>query len=169
MKKMLVAAAVMFAVIAGPGAALAQPHHGDPIRVQRCEPQRGGVAFAPGFTPVYYPARPFFFDPYGRRYYERPVSTRAPSLSIDYRNVSSKTVKAIEFGLVARGELVAEVRDVGTFTTDAEIKHVFGLDPNVFPLQTAFSQCIPLRVEYEDGQVWKRAHLPPSGRILYQR
>ena len=66
----------------------------------------------------------------------------------------------IEFGLVANGRLVAEVRDVGTFSPGAEIKHQFGLNPNVFPLQTALSRCVPLRIIFADGTTWKNGHLP---------
>ena len=54
----------------------------------------------------------------------------------------------IEFGLVARGTLIAEVRDVGKFSPNIEIKHSFGLSPNVFPIGTGLPQCVALRVTY---------------------
>jgi hypothetical protein len=54
---------------------------------------------------------------------------------------------------VARGQLIAEVRDVGRFSQGASIKHGFGLDPNVFPTGSALHQCVPLRVTYHNGTV----------------
>jgi hypothetical protein len=129
------------------------------VSVTECHPQRSydrGV-----YGPAYYPFTPYYWtDPYGLRYRQLPVEPASGTLSIDYMNISTKVMKTIDFGLVARGELVAEVRDVGTFSPHAEIKHQFGLDPNVFPLRTALAQCVPLRIIFADGTTWKNAHLP---------
>ncbi len=73
----------------------------------------------------------------------------------------------IEFGLVANGRLVAEVRDVGTFSPGAEIKHKFGLNPNVFPLQTSFAKCVPLHIKFADGTKWRNPNLPALQRSIY--
>jgi hypothetical protein len=138
-----------------------------PVKVTTCDPLRNVVSSAPGYVryvPGYYPVGRYAWqDAYGRTYYQYPVGTGTaanPQLAIDYVNVEHKTMKSIEFGLVARGTLVAEVRDVGTFSPGVEIKHTFGLDPNVFPLSTGLSRCVPLRVTYEDGTKWKNPRLP---------
>jgi hypothetical protein len=97
---------------------------------------------------------------YGYRYYQPPVRTSNPTLNINYSNATEQTMKSIEFGLVANGNLVAEVKDVGTFSPGVEIKHEFGLSPNVFPLQTSLAKCIPLKITYADGTKWKNPRLP---------
>jgi hypothetical protein len=137
-----------------------------PIHVASCNPRPGYVAY-PGFVPAYYPGYRYYWnDIYGYRYYQPPVATN-PMLAIEYVNVSSAPAKEIEFGLVAHRELVAEVRDVGTFSPNATIKHEFGLNPNVFPLGTALARCVPLRVEFEDGSRWSNPHLPALRRSMY--
>jgi hypothetical protein len=145
--------------------------HTSPVKVNKCDPMRNIVSTSPAYVryvPGYYPVGRYAWqDVYGRTYYQYPLSTTAtanPQLAVDYVNVESKPIKSIEFGLVARGTLVAEVRDVGTFSPGIEIKHTFGLDPNVFPLSTGLSRCVPLRVTYEDGTKWKNPHLPALRR-----
>ncbi len=140
--------------------------HG-PISVSKCSPEAGGVVAPPAFVPAYYPpSRWYWNDVYGYRYYQRPVASN-PTLAIDYVNVSPHPIKSIEFGLVARGALIAEVRDVGTFSPGAEIKHTFGLSPNVFPIGTGLPQCVALRAQYADSTKWKNASLPALRRSLY--
>lgn len=97
---------------------------------------------------------------YGYRYYQPRVARAHPTLGIAYSNATEKVMKQIEFGLVANGNLVAEVKDVGTFSPGAEIKHEFGLSPNVFPLQTSLAECVPLKIAFEDGTKWKNPRLP---------
>ena len=136
------------------------------IHVAECDP-RLNVAERPfvGYVPGFY--RGYWYDAYGRRYYQPVVATAKPELGINYTNVSSRAMSQIEFGLIANGHLVAEVRDVGTFSPGAEIKHTFGLSPNVFPLQTGLARCVPLRVTFSDGAKWKNSHLPALNRSLY--
>jgi len=110
---------------------------------------------------------PWWYDPYGARFYSPPVATANPQLGIDYVNVSHKTMHTIEFGLVAEGVLKAEVRDVGTFSPGAEIKHRFPLNANVFPIGTALSRCVPLRIHFTDGTTWRNPHLPPRNNRIY--
>ncbi|HZV77846.1 MAG TPA: hypothetical protein VFF63_08830 [Candidatus Babeliales bacterium] len=142
-------------------------HH--PIQVNNCNPQRN-VYSAPAYTPAFYPgwAGPYWGWPsvYGPTYYQYPVEGE-PTLAIDYVNVTQAVMRQIEFGLVVRGNLVAEVKDVGTFSPGAEIKHKFGLNPNVFPIQTSFAQCVPLKITFEDGTKWKNPHLPALQRSIY--
>jgi hypothetical protein len=141
------------------------------INVTSCVPDRPlrGSSFN-DFSPAFYPLTPYYWsDPYGFRFNQPALLPTSGTLSIDYTNVTTKVMKTIDFGLVARGRLVAEVRDVGTFSPNAEIKHQFGLDRNVFPLRTALAQCIPLRIIYADGTIWKNAHLPKMRKELYGR
>jgi len=139
------------------------------IHVSHCNPslnvsQSGG--FYRGYTPGFYRGG-FWGDPYGVRYYQPPVTTTNPQLAIDYKNISPKTMHEIEFGLIANRNLVAEVRDVGTFSTGAEIKHKFGISPNVFPIHTGLPQCVALRITFADGTKWRNPLLPPKNSQIY--
>jgi hypothetical protein len=140
------------------------------INVNRCDPQRAvNMPAYSGFAPAFYPFTPYtWVDPYGFPYSQFPPTASSGTLSIDYMNVSSRVMTTIDFGLVARGKLVAEVRDVGKFSPKAEIKHQFGLDPNVFPLRTALSTCVPLHIVFADGTSWKNPHLPPNRHDIYK-
>jgi len=123
-----------------------------PIRVDEC-------LFTPG-----QPAATF----YG--YWGRPIQQfpESPTLLIKYANTSPKTATQIQFGLAVYGRLVGEVRDVGTFTTGAEIKHTFALDPNTTTLGSGLYTCIPLVVHYQDGSVWKHARPgAPAAQPVY--
>jgi hypothetical protein len=149
--------------------AMAHPHvtMPHPISVTTCNPQRNNY-MSGGFAPAYYPGGPYWGWPsvYGYNYYQYPVQGD-PTLSIDYSNATSVVMKDIEFGLIAHGQLVAEVRDVGTFSPGAEIKHQFGLNRNVFPLGTSLVQCVPLKITFADGTKWKNPHLPALRKSIY--
>jgi len=142
-----------------------------PIKVNKCNPQRNNYTQT-GFAPAYYPVGvgPYWGWPsvygYGYRYYQYPVSGN-PTLGIDYVNVTETVMKDIEFGLVVHGNLVAEVRDVGTFSPGAEIKHEFGISRNVFPIQTSFPQCVALKITFADGSKWRNPHLPALRQSIY--
>ena len=163
--------ALALALTLAPGAALAMEHVNvqHPIRVTSCNPSRNNY-MAGGYTPAFYPGAvgPYWGWPsvYGYNYYQYPVQGH-PTLSIDYSNATGVVMSDIEFGLVANGRLVAEVRDKGTFSPGAEIKHEFGLNPNVFPLQTSFSKCVPLKITFVDGTKWKNPNLPALQRSIY--
>lgn len=140
------------------------PHAPSPIHVTHCNPSLNQQV---GYTPGFYPAGPYYWnDVYGRGFVQ-PMYTNNPTLAIHYVNVTNKVIKTVEFGLVARGSLVAEVRDVGTFSPGADIKHRFGISQNVFPIGTGLPQCLPLRVTFEDGTKWRSSHLPALSRSLY--
>jgi len=151
------------------------PAAAHPIKVSLCDPQHrsgnpGGYQYT-GFTPAYYPAGPggyFYPTVYSRTYYQPPVSPSA-FLAIDYVNVTTKPMATIEFGLIANRNLVAMVRDVGTFSPGAEIKHQFGISPNVFPISTGLPHCVPLRITYKDGTTWKNPRLPDDNPGIYLR
>jgi hypothetical protein len=154
-----------------PGAKHGTPHRDieHPINVTTCNPQRN-VGVVGGYSPAFYPgwAGPYWGWPsvYGPTYYQYPVQGN-PTLSIDYSNNTQIVMKQIEFGLVVRGNLLAEVKDVGTFSPGAEIKHEFGVSPNVFPIQSGFPQCVPLKITFEDGTKWTNPHLPALRRSIY--
>jgi hypothetical protein len=168
---LIVAAAATLACVAvaaaqpnAMGNAVAGAMH--PIQVNKCDPTLNGSF--PGYTVGYYPrVGPYgWYDVYGVRYMQ-PVAANA-KLGIDYVNVTQRTMSTIEFGLIARGRLVAEVRDVGTFSPNAEIKHEFGISPNVFPLGTGLPLCVPLRITFSDGATWRNPHLPAIQRSIYR-
>ncbi len=143
------------------------PH---PIKINGCKPQRNNY-MATGYAPAYYPAGvgPYWGWPAvypGYSYYSYPAQGN-PTLGIDYMNETTVTMKDIEFGLIAHGNLVAEVRDVGTFSPGAEIKHEFGISRNIFPLGTSMTECVPLRITFEDGTKWKNPHLPALNKKIY--
>jgi hypothetical protein len=137
------------------------------VKVSACNPHAPEYV---GFSPGYYPYAPYFWtDPYGFRYRQFPPTPTSATLSIDYMNVSAQVMTTIDFGLVARGRLVAEVRDVGKFSPHAEIKHQFGLSNNVFPLRTDLSRCIPLHIIYAGGATWTNPHLPKLRHEIYNK
>jgi hypothetical protein len=162
-----------FCLVAGlPAASMAQnaPHVkiAHPIEVNKCNPQRN-VYMNTGYVPAYYPGGvgPYWGWPsvYGLNYYQYPVSGN-PTLSIDYSNATSVVMKDIEFGLLVNGNLLAEVRDVGTFSPGAEIKHEFGISRNIFPIQ-GMAHCVPLKITFADGTKWRNPHLPALHRSIY--
>lgn len=136
-----------------------------PVHVTNCDPELNPTVRYP---PAFYPAYPFYWrDVYGYSYYQPHLASVNPTLNIGYTNVTNKVMSQIEFGLIANGNLVAEVRDVGTFSPAALIQHSFGLSPNVFPLQTGLPRCVPLRIKYADGTAWQNPRLPALRRSIY--
>ncbi len=139
-----------------------------PIRIAECRPQAIGSAmwsYSDGFLPSY----PYYWsDALGGMFYQQPMRS-SPLLSIAYVNQTHRVMKNIEFGLLARGRLVAEVHDLGTFTPGAMIRHQFGLSRNVLPLGTSFSKCVPLRIAFKNGTTWKNPHLRQLHRSIFAR
>jgi hypothetical protein len=39
----------------------------------------------------------------------------------------------------------------------------------VFPLQTSYAKCVPLKIVFEDGSHWKNPHLPQYKETMYGR
>ncbi len=162
---------VALMLLATARSAVAQPAPAALINVGTCDPQKSTtVAAYSAFAPAYYPFAPYYWnDPYGFQYSQLAPIPANGTLSIDYTNVTSKVMTTIDFGLVARGKLVAEVRDVGKFSPHIEIKHQFGLDRNVFPLRTALSKCVPLHIVYADQTTWTNPNLPPADKHMRGR
>jgi hypothetical protein len=165
-RALLVGCILSLAGIATTSNVRAQPI--SPIKVLSCHVEAPGVVTAPAFVPGYFPGAPYAWtDVYGYSYVEVPLTTTNGTLAIDFMNIGPVAAKTVEFGLIARGHLVAEVRDVGTFSPNVEIKHKYGLDPNVFPLGTALPLCVPLRAHFVDDSKWINPHLPAFVRSLY--
>jgi hypothetical protein len=160
MKTLLFSTVVAFSLgAAQPMSVSAKAHY--PVNVTTCQPSRNVMVSGGGWTPGFYPGRPYYWSTvYGYSYYQPPVRSSNPTLSIDYTNTTDKPMKQIEFGLLANGNLVAEVKDVGTFSPGAEIKHQFGLTNSVFPINTGLARCVPLKIQFEDGTKWRNPHLP---------
>lgn len=167
MKVLILIACVL--CIAAPAMAAQAPQAA--VKVNRCDPVHNpgtaGTTTYVGYAPGYYPAGRYNWnDPYRRTYYQPPVSPTG-TLFIDFVNSSTDAMKAIDFGLVARGHLIAEVRDVGTFSPGVEIKHEFGVSPNIFPIGTGLPVCMPLRIEFANGTSWTNPQLPSANQSLY--
>ncbi|MBV8602841.1 MAG: hypothetical protein JO359_14860 [Candidatus Eremiobacteraeota bacterium] len=147
------------------------PHASQLIKIVACNPalnamQTGGwVGYAPAYVGPY---RPYWgYGAWGGSYYQAPVTSTSPELGIDYVNLTHKTMKRIEFGLVANGVLKAEVLDVGTFSPGVEIKKKFSISENVFPIGTGLPRCPPLHITFDDGTKWRNPGLPPKNTQIY--
>lgn len=170
-KRFLRSVAVLSVLAGAPCVATAQHlamRH--PIEVNACTPKRHPGYLAAGWGAAYYPpgSGPNWGWPsvYGTMFYQYPIG-RNPTLSVDYVNATNLTMKDVEFGLVAGGSVVAGVRDLGTFSPGAEIKHVFGINPSVFPAAAGTSRCVPLRITFADGTKWKNPNLPSLSESVY--
>jgi hypothetical protein len=152
------------------------PHASQIITVNGCHAslnlsQTGGwYGGYPAYHPAYYPRYgPYYWpDVYAASYYQPPVTTAHPQLGIDYVNITPKTMTEIEFGLIVNNTLIAEVRDAGTFSKGAEIKHKFGISESIFPIH-GIQHCVPLHVTFEDGTKWRNPLLPPKNQHMYIR
>ncbi len=102
-----------------------------------------------------------WIDPYGTWHYG-PMGFPAWDgfLGIVYRNEAPVTATEVDFGLVARGSLVALAKDVGTFAPGVKIDHEFVVSREIFPLGTEFAYCAVLRVKYADGSSWENPNPP---------
>jgi hypothetical protein len=171
--RIIIPALVVVALMAGSAHATTLS---SPIKVMRCDLQikggrAGGYSTATGYlgyTSGYTPGAPYYWnDPLGHAYYQPPTSSSA-NLFIDFTNVTTKTMKAIDFGAEVRHVLIAEARDVGSFAPNAEIKRKYGVNPLAEPSQKVTLTCIPLKIEYTDGTSWTDPQLPPPSETLYK-
>ncbi|MGR4064092.1 MAG: hypothetical protein ACLQPV_01430 [Vulcanimicrobiaceae bacterium] len=138
------------------------------VKVDVCDatgPGQPHVNYQPFMTSAYTGGT--WNDMYNNMYYQPSVSDNAGSLAIEYQNVSNKTMKVIEFGLMADNILLAEVRDTGTFTHGATIKHKFGVSQYIFPIRLGAPKCVALRITYADGSKWVNPKHPQPGKALY--
>jgi len=144
------AAAATLALSAA-GAQTLKQTPGSRISVTQCNPHRHSTGTL---------AHPWI-DPYGVYHNDARFPYEVGFLGITYANNAHSPVKEVDFGLVARSSLIAIVKDVGTFSPGAKIDHEFSVDPEIFPIGTAFPQCAVLRVKYADGREWRNPD-PPS-------
>ncbi len=84
--------------------------------------------------------------------YDAPMMPRSPNLAVDYVNQTTSVIRSVEFGLMTRGHLLAEVRDAGMFTPTVEISHDFRV-PNLWIGRGGLT-CVPLTVTFSDGTIW---------------
>lgn len=124
---------------------------GSQITVTQCDPHRHQAGYA---------GHPWI-DPYGIYHNADHFPYTAGYLGVAYTNDAPKAATEVDFGLVSRGSLIAIVKDVGSFSTSAKIDHEFSVDPEIFPIGTAFPYCAVMRVKYADGTEWRNPS-PPS-------
>ena len=141
--------AFALSIIAGaPAIAMVQHTPGAHLNVLKCLPHRGA-----------YSHNETYFDQYGN-IFNRVAPGRPSTLEIHYVNINALTASEIDFGLVARNVLVAQVTDAGTFSPGILIDHEFDIPHEVFPLGTGLPQCVVLKVKYNDGSVWNNPKPP---------
>lgn len=121
---------------------------GSGIAVETCNAVKGRAAYTDTYT-----------DSEGK-VRTKHVDEEHSYLKIHYRNTSANVAREIDFGLVARRELVAKVKDVGTFSPNVLIEHKFKVSREIFPLRTALPQCEVLHVRYENGTQWTNPNPP---------
>jgi hypothetical protein len=166
MRLLLVAVAVL--ALTAPASAQHQAFTTKLFRVSHCSAAANLSTTYVGYTPGFYPGGPYRWgDAYGYGFYQPPVTQSNPQMAVDFTNITDKVMTQVEWGLVANGRLVAEARDVGTFSPGAEIKHKYGISINVFPLQTGLPQCIALRVTFADGTHMRNPNLPAERAHMY--
>jgi hypothetical protein len=83
-------------------------------------------------------------------------------LKIHFRNTAGVVAEEVDFGLVARNDLVEKIKDVGTFSPGVLIQHKYKVSRSIFPLRTALPYCAVLRVRYADGHVWTNPEPPKA-------
>ena len=118
---------------------------GSNVTIADCNPHQHAAGYA---------GHPWI-DPYGAYHGPAQFPYTEGFLEISYTNDASKAAKEIDFGLVARGSLIAFVKDAGTFSPGARIDHEFSVDPQIFPIGTALPYCAVMRVKYADGSEWR--------------
>jgi hypothetical protein len=147
LNRFLAAACAVAALSTASAQAMMMPGH---IRVDACVPNQG----TPSQT---------WIGPWGGM--NTNLGTPA-TLTIHYANESPKPAASIEFALVANQRALALVRDVGTFSTGAEIRHVFNIANNIGFIGTDLTYCVPVRIHYKDGSVWSNPQLPSKPPVM---
>ena len=139
--------------------------------INRCDAKKNVTTSGPhyaDYSPGYYPGGAYYWsDPYGTGFYQPPTTSSHPQMYVDFINITHKTMKGIMWGLVAGGRLVAEAKDVGSFSPGVEIKKEYGISENVFPLQTTKLQCVALGVKWADGTRDINPNLPERIKKMY--
>lgn len=147
------ASVLLIATLLLPGPASAQTLQqtaGSGITVEQCAPHRHALG-SPGHA---------WIDPYGKYHAKGNFPYTVGFLAIEYTNEARKPASEIDFGLVARGALVALAKDAGTFNPGTRITHEFTVNPEIFPIGTELPYCSVLRVKYADGTEWRNPNPP---------
>ena len=95
--------------------------------------------------------------PYGPANSPRTVDRRS-YLAIDYTNKSKAALRTVNFGLIVRGTLLAEIQDKGSALPGIDLKRTLALDASLLPLPSN-AECVPLEVTYDDGTQWTNPQL----------
>ena len=162
MRWLLASMVAVMLVAATPLRAIAAQFSGpNPIRIDKCVPESGAASSTPHYVPGYYPAGPDYSwrDVYKRRVYQPPAADSKPALLVAFVNTSPVAIANIEFGLVSRGTLIAQVRDVGSFLPGVESKRRYGVAGKA-PAIDGIPRCIALHVKWKNGTVWTNPNLP---------
>jgi len=102
-----------------------------------------------------------WIDPYGGWHYGAGAFPSWDAfLAISYQNKAAVAATEVDFGLVARGSLIALAKDVGSFAPNVTIDHEFVVSREIFPIGTALPYCAVLRVKYSDGTEWQNPSPP---------
>ncbi|HTU80905.1 MAG TPA: hypothetical protein VMF61_02185 [Candidatus Acidoferrales bacterium] len=102
-----------------------------------------------------------WIDPYGYWHYGAAYFPYWDGfLDVSYKNEAGNIATEVDWGLVARGSLVAVAKDVGRFSPGVTIDHEFVVSREVFPTGTEFPYCAVLRVRYADGTSWENPSPP---------
>jgi hypothetical protein len=95
-----------------------------------------------------------WIDPYGITHYNPSSFPYWDAfLGIVYENRADVSATEVDFGLVAGGGVIAEVKDIGNFAPGVKIDHEFVVSREIFPLAST-PYCSVLRVKYADGSAW---------------
>lgn len=146
----LALAGLLLASVA-PAQAEVKQTQGSQIAVETCNPHRHVSG-----------QRHAWIDPYGNLRDATVFRIEDGFLGIDYRNEAKVPATEVDFGLVARGALIATARDLGTFSPGVTIRHEFVISQEVFPIGTDFPYCAVLHVKYADGTSWRNPNPPPE-------
>ena len=114
----------------------------NPIRVVRCQINQ----------PV---ATVTWIDSWGSSYTEPGTGS---NVDIDFVNNGSQDAVAIEFGVLVKNTLVAEMRNSGKFSPGVVIQHNLGLNAAA-ALKIKKFRCTALRVTWADGSQWTSPEL----------
>jgi len=150
MKVPLIASLCVVMMASAAPAQTLQETPGSRILVTECDPHRHTAT----------QAHPWI-DPYGTPHEDQAhFPTWDAFLGISYQNQATVAATEVDFGLVARGSLVAVAKDIGRFSPGVLIEHEFVVSSEIFPLGSAVPYCAVLRVKYADGSMWHNPSPP---------
>ena len=140
------------------GAAVPAVAAGAPVSVSKCETAMHPFDVSNGYSEAHAPtgSAQNQSDAYGHPYHA-PSQHSSRLLGISFANATQKPITMVDFGFVAGGKLMTEVRDAGTFAPGVAIAHDFRIPKDAY---ADSGECVPLQVRFADGTSWKNPHLP---------